>query len=621
MARRISFFRKWAYVLRFVSLWGTIVALMLVARMAFFLFEPLYDDVSFSEVWNLIVYGLPTDFTTSAYLMVIPGILLIVRLYVNRKWVENLSNAYLILISVILSGVYILDAVLFPFWQFRLDTTPFFYFFSSPSSAFASLPMWENIVIIVIFLLLSFLLFCLFRKVLGLYVTEWKTANVKWQTVALIVLTALLFLPARGGVSEATMTPGRGFYSNDNRLNQATVNPLFSLLYSLIHHDNPATQFRYVADDAEARSVLEVYEQENITSFSVENSSDISTSAVTLSDRRPDIYLVILESFSAQLMPSLGGQPIATGLDSIAAEGVLFTDFYAESFRTDRALPAILSGYPAQPTTSLMRFTSKLGNVPSLAKVLKRNGWDTNYFYGGDSDFTNMKAYLKATGFDNISDKYDYPSALHVSKWGVPDEYIFSTVMENLTPEAGRKPRFTVIQTSSSHEPFDIGLSRFGESALNSFAYTDSCLFSFVETLKGTDAWQHSLVVIVPDHWGCWPENLDDFQSRHHIPLVLTGGALKSESHLNGTIGSQADIAPTVLGLLGLPSDEFVFGHDLFDANQPHYARIAERDRFALIGSDGNLIPESVETTGVDKVELSPSKAFMQLLYSDLTDR
>ena len=82
----------------------------------------------------------------------------------------------------------------------------------------------------------------------------------------------------------------------------------------------------------------------------------------------PDILLVIMESFASDLMPSMGTQKdVAVQLDSIARQSILFTRFYANSFRTDRGLVSILSGYPAQPTTSIMRYPAKTAHLPSIA--------------------------------------------------------------------------------------------------------------------------------------------------------------------------------------------------------------------------------------------------------------
>ena len=82
---------------------------------------------------------------------------------------------------------------------------------------------------------------------------------------------------------------------------------------------------------------------------------------------RPNIIMIILESFSSHLMETLGGEPgIAVNMDEFAKEGILFTHFYANSFRTDRGLVSIISGYPAQPTTSIMKYTRKTQSLPFL---------------------------------------------------------------------------------------------------------------------------------------------------------------------------------------------------------------------------------------------------------------
>lgn len=134
--------------------------------------------------------------------------------------------------------------------------------------------------------------------------------------------------------------------------------------------------------------------------------------------KRPDVLFIIMESFSSWLMTTLGGEPgVAVQLDSLAQEGVLFTNFYANSFRTDRGLVAILSGYPAQPTTSIMKYPRKTQSIPAIAGCLKNAGYRTKYYYGGDADFTNMRSYLMSSGFEDIVADRDFPVSERLSKW------------------------------------------------------------------------------------------------------------------------------------------------------------------------------------------------------------
>ena len=208
----------------------------------------------------------------------------------------------------------------------------------------------------------------------------------------MLLCTGALFLPIRGGLTVSTMNLSRAYFSSDTRMNHAAVNPLFSFMYSASHQSGFDSQFDYFTLDRAA----------DILSGSERACIGDTIAAPVLSTTRPDIYLVILESFSAHLMPSLGGSPVAMRLDSIAEDGILFTRCYASSFRTDRALPAILSGYPGQPTTSIMKFVGKTDRLPSLPRSLDAEGYALSYYYGGDINFTSMNAYLMSAGFDRI---------------------------------------------------------------------------------------------------------------------------------------------------------------------------------------------------------------------------
>ncbi len=593
----------------FVVLWLVLMVFMTLFRAAFVLV--FVTDPGGIEA---ILHGLQGDLTMSAYMMVVPLVCVAARIWTDRAWPRTLWRVWLAVIAAVIAFCYTLDAALYPYWGFRLDTTPFFYFATSPASAMASVEWYLEVLLVLLAAALSYGMYRLFLYVCP-FRGSWSDGWRRLKTVGCVLAGGVLFFCIRGGFSEATMTPGRGFFCNDMQINQATVNPVFSLMYSAVHGDNPDNQFRFYDDDARAAEVLEAFESEQVTGDSIPQ--------VALTTKRPDVYIIILESFSAQLMPVLGGDSIAMGLNRIAeTDAVLFTDFYAESFRTDRALPTILSGYPAQPNMSIIRFTSKLGNLPSLPAKFKKAGWHTRYYYGGDPDFTNMKAYLMAIGIDELVSEQDFTAAESSSKWGIPDGTLFSRVITDTNAAKHDEPTLTVIQTSSSHEPFDVPTRRFDNPAANAFAYTDSCLTEFIKTLRASDRWANTAVIIVPDHWGCYPEGLKDYKARHHIPLILTGGAFAGLPQRICTVGSQADIAPTVARLFGLDTTGFVFGHDLLTPGAPHYARVSERDWFGLIDSQGNPTVVTVDDNRVlTGTSADGARAFIQLLYSDINRR
>ncbi|MDE7102685.1 MAG: LTA synthase family protein, partial [Bacteroidales bacterium] len=452
----------------------------------------------------------------------------------------------------------------------------------------------------------------------------------------LLVLTGALFIPIRGGFTVASMNTGHVYFSTDQRLNHAAINPAFSLMESLSKQKNFAAQYRFMAPDEAARRMRGLIDPA-VVEAQAAGQAPAQAPADTLwalsAAPRPDILLIILESFSAHLMGSLGGEPVAVHLDSLAAEGVLFTNFYANGTRTDKGLVAILSGYPAQPTTSIMKYPHKSQSLPGLARSLGQAGYEAHYYYGGDVNFTNMQSYLRSSGFSEIISDVDFPLNQQLSKWGVPDQWVFRRLLDDLTAEAtaeartsGRAPRFRVLQTSSSHEPFDVPYHRFDNPRVNAFAYTDSCVGDFIRRFRALPQWDNTLVVLVPDHQGAYPD-LDNLSvERYHIPLILTGGVVRAPRRVD-IYGSQQDLAATLLSQLGLPHDAYTFSKDLMNPEAPHFAFFTCQDAFGFVTPANRLIYDcQAERTAVDEgtargENLLPGQAYLQSLYDDLAGR
>ncbi len=611
-------------ILKLMAIFAVSVILMMLQKPLFMLVyhSSMNVDGSFvAAILDVIWHGLPMDCSVAGYLTVIPAILIIASLCTGNRVVTKIETVYYAVVSLSLATITSLDLILYEPWGFRLDVTPFFYLASSPTASLASATpgliiggtaTWAAIVLTV---------FAAYRFTASKLTVSPITTK-KRRTTAVVVmtlLTGMLFIPIRGGLTVSTMNLSSAYFSQNQRLNHAAINPAFSLLYSATHQTDFGSQFRYF-DEAEAERIM--------NALTSSRSSDVADSAL-LSTPRPDIYLVILESFSSHLLPIQGGEPIAVYLDSIAREGILFNRFYASSFRTDRAIPAILSGFPGQPTTSVMKYVDKAGNLPAWPRELKKNGYALSYYYGGDVNFTNMLAYLVNQGFENIIRDTDFPLSLRTSKWGVHDEYVFERALNDITAsDATSTPRLRVIQTSSSHEPFKVPYSnqrlRDNERA-NAFAYADSCLGAFVNRLKASPKWSRSLVIIVPDHFGVYPRNVADGEGRHHIPLVLTGGALKSYPAINHTVGSQTDIAATILGALGIGHTEFEFSHDLFDPDASHHAFFSDKNAIGMIDSCNSVYynieaERPVYTSGNATDSLTTAaKAMLQTIYTRLS--
>lgn len=550
-------------------------------------------------------------------------------------------NIYFIIASLFITCSFLLNASLYPYWKYPLDSTPLFYFFTSPADAIASVSIWQVILSIVILIVLT----------IGVWFTLRMRGEKRQQysrysygyggfgsgkrnrfddfdrhrgrtSIILLLLTGLLFLPIRGGITVSTMNTGQAYYSQNAYLNHSAVNPLFSLLESITHQEDFASQYRFMKDK-EADKIFAT-----MTSTSDENTYPLLNEA-TFKKGTPDILIVIMESFASDIMPSMGSyKDVAVCLDSIAQQSILFTRFYANSFRTDRGMVSILSGYPAQPTTSIMRYPRKTSQLPSIARNLaKYKNYKTTYYYGGDADFCNMRSYLVSQGYQHIISDANFPIEDKLSKWGVPDHILAARMMEDIKAQQNEKrPMLRILQTSSSHEPFEVPYHRLKDKRLNAFAYTDSVMGAIVREYRKLPRWKNTLIVFVPDHVGGYKENLNDHdRSRYQIPLILAGGAISRPMKV-GIIGSQHDIAATLLGQLGVEHREFTFSKNMMSDATPKFAFFAVNDAFGIVSEENSLIYDNrakriVYDKGEKGFNLKRGQAYLQKLYDDLAKK
>lgn len=620
-------------IVKFILVFVVLTALFMVQKPVFM---GVYADriaPGWPDWLTVPLHGLPMDLCMAGYLTVVPGLLIAAQLLTARRWPRVALQVWLGIVAALISAVFCLDIVLYGYWGFRLDMTPFFYFATSPSAAMASVAWWQALAGAVGFLAVGVLVWWIMRVTIDrVEVTPVKS----WSPVAVILfMTALLILPIRGSVTVSTMNPSRAYFSHNRGLNHAATNPMFNLLYSAGHQSDFGTRYRFFNDaDAAALFAQTVGETPGQPAEAGTVAANEVAAPVSVAGR-PDVYVLLLESFSAHLMPVLGGEAVATGLDSIARHGMLFTSMYANSFRTDRALPSVFSALPGQPSASILKYVDKIERLPSFPREMKEQaGYTTAYYYGGDTNFTNMQAYLMAMGVDRVVSDRDFPLSQKASKWGAPDGPLFSRAADDLglgsgAASQGAAPRLTVIQTSSSHEPFEVPYrsARWGAiPQANAFAYTDSCLTAFVNRLRDSGRWNRSLVVIVPDHYGCWPQNLPTMPERHHIPLVITGGALEGAVPAQvDTPSTQADIAATLLGLLGLDAGRFPFSRDLLSGRPvPPIAVFTESGGLCAVTPEGfvELDPDADRVTAVSGLDAASAataadraRAWLQTLY------
>jgi len=575
------------------------------------------EAITISDYFNVLWNGLPLDLSMSGYLTVFPALMLIFSIWIKPKAIIKGLNVYYGIIMFILAVICISDVIMYPHWGFHFDSTVFLYL-KNPKEALASGSAWELLIGTTGIIIATFLFFSGYILIIRQQIKKLKVPRSIGKTFGiLLLLTALLFIPIRGGFTVSTMNIGKVYFSDKMFLNHAAINPQFNLMYSLTKSEDFSSQYQfYDQEDAERvfHSLNEIVGKDSVIQI--------------LNTEKPNIILFVLESFSANVVGSLGAtESITPNLDSIAKEGVLFTNFYANSFRTDRALVSILSGYPAHPTTAIIKYPQKTQSLPSIPKSLRENGYDLSFFYGGDADFANMRSYLIGTcTIDNIVSDKDFPISQRLTKWGVPDALLLEKAYTDIASRSKEQPFFDIILTLSSHEPFDVPTNKYNEPFLNAISYTDSCAGIFIDKLKESAIWNNTLIIMLADHpMQSYPHGVNNSDpQRFHIPMIWTGGAIKKPGIITD-YGSQNDLARTLLSQLQIKEDEYKFGKDMLNTGTNKFAFYSYYNGFSMIDSTGTVIYDNdkndvISLTG-DSMLIKKSKVFFQTMYKDLGDR
>jgi phosphoglycerol transferase MdoB-like AlkP superfamily enzyme len=286
---------------------------------------------------------------------------------------------------------------------------------------------------------------------------------------------------------------------------------------------------------------------------------------------RPRLNVVILleESLGSEFWGCLGRTNTLTPeMDRLATrEGLLFDNIYASGNRTVRGMEGALSSFPPLPGDAIVH-RDRSENVETLARVLKRDSYNTMFLYGGHAMFDNMKPFLVANGFDQIVDEKDFPNPSFANVWGVADEDLYAGAIRQFRAlSQTNKPFFATILSVSNHKPYTYPRGRIPENPNGTrdhvVKYTDWCLGQFFKAAKQEAFWTNTIFVVVADHGARVYGSQDIPIFSYEIPLVILGPAVAPQPQRFHALGCSLDLPPTILGLIGRPYETLFLGRDL----------------------------------------------------------
>ena len=615
-----GFKNKFLFFLSYFLLW---IGYFVFSRTVFLLFY--YDktlELGLETTLKTFLYGLRLDLSFASYLSVIPFFLILFSFFIKPVKIHKTIKWYSYLLLILINLLLIIDIGLYQTWGVRIDRTLLTYV-DTPELMLASVSAFKMITGSVVWVVISIVFIKLFKSVITTKMLAIRKGS--WfQLPVLFFIIISLIIPIRGGLQLIPINQSNVYFSNKMFANHAAINFVWNFSNTLsfkIEDENPYKIF----DDLTAQKIIDKNRAPLL----------IATNDSILNTQKPNVILLIWEGLTAKVVGPLGGEKgVTENLNKLVKEGIFFTNFYANGDRTDKGIPSILSGYYPQPIRKIMRMPNKSRSLPMLPQKMIDLGYETSFYYGGDTNFGNMNTYLRNAGISNIIEGREFDKKDWNSKWGVHD-YVF---MERFTKDLSQpqiEPFFKIALTLSSHEPYEFpDTFKFGrDTEVNKFrsshAYTDKVIGEFIKKAKIQCWWENTLIIIVADHGHGLPERKGYFNapSRFKIPMLWLGGALAKRDTIVSTISAQTDLSYTLLQILNQDPSDFKWGKNIFNNSESQYAHYIFNKGFGIIDKNGIYVYDFIsnkafEEKGASIKKLdSLGKAISQNSYQDFLDR
>lgn len=410
------------------------------------------------------------------------------------------------------------------------------------------------------------------------FMQPWLAMQNSWGATMTLVVWPFIFLLLAFAIRSTTghrpANPAMFALTTDSMVNSLILNSAWSVthaIYNLKHEAKSSEMYGKMA------------EQDVIALIASERLQSPATAAFlgrpdmpTLSHLQPsrkrekplNLVIILEESLGATFVESLGGVPVTPELEKLKDEGWWFEQLYATGTRSVRGIEAVVTGFPPTPAQSVVKLSLSQQRFFSLADLLGRRGYHTEFIYGGESHFDNMNGFFMGNGFQTVTDQKDYKDPVFVGSWGASDEDLFNKAHEQIRAQHDQgKPFFTLVFSSSNHSPFEFPDGRITlhdpvkATENNAVKYADYALGKFFEQAKQSAYWQDTVFIVVADH---------DIRVRgdslvpvknFHIPALILGADI--EPRKIKTVASQIDLPVTALSLMGIDAEQPMLGRDI----------------------------------------------------------
>ena len=608
-------------LLKFILFW---MCFFFAGRLLFLcVYRAQFAGAGVGAFVSCFLHAVRLDLSATAYLLTLPLLLLSLQLVFRQRALRVILDTVTFLELLVCSLIQLGEIGVYGEWLGKLNYKVLLYL-RHPMEILTTATTGQLLLSFVAIVLLCGGFFRLYRRWVMRPEIETVSRAALWAPLAFVLSGGCCFIGMRGGFDAIPITQSAAYYSTYTVLNDAAVNPQWNLMCSFYDFGDIDPLRYHFMDDAEA---------ERLKNECLRPQKD--TAVAVLEKGKVNIVFILLESWSADLIESLRGtRGVTDEFHALEAEGILFTDFYANGHRSQQAMASIFSGFPPLPMYDITDDFSKYSRLPSLAKELKKAGYHTSFYFGGNLDYGNIRSFLLHCGFDRLVEEKDMDRRLPRAKLGIHDQYTFDIHHRAMNREA--RPFFSVLFTLSSHSPYDqpevkevspVDIRHVETPFLNSARYCDHFLGRYFDSVRREDWYANTLFVILGDH--SHPTHLETKNltpEYQHVPLLLYGEVIPNawRGRKIDRICSHVDVAGSLLRQLGLDASAFVWGKDLFNPYASPFAYFEAytgsgwiRPQAAYVGVEGGSGWQSTyygDSLLYSRTE-KESKAYLQCLY------
>ena len=555
----------------------------------------------------------------ACYIIILPCLFVLLSVLIPFFRKAVVYKIYSGIALILLLTIVVTDLEIYTEWGYRLDSTVLQYL-SSPKEVLASaghLPIfWILLLFALVFTGVQFL----FNKLIdrSVFLLQPKTEKRFYSLFQIVCFTVLLIIPIRGGLQMQPMNPSWVYFSLNNFANLSALNACWNFFQDVLDKErgikNP---YVYFSTERSVKIVDSLY-----------RSSNAHTQIIDTSLGHTNVILIVWESFTKKIVDtSIEGQQVTPNFNRLKNEGVYFNNIYSSGDRTHKGISAILSGYPALPNTSIIRFPQKSAKLELISNSFKEHNYSSTFYYGGDANYDNYKSFLLHGQFDKITSEDFFSSKDKLTQWGAVDGAVASRMVNDF--KSWKEPFFNCWLTLTSHVPYKIPENPVFQGNdettkfLNSLHYTDKVLGLLIENCKKQAWWKNTVIIITADHGIRFPATgkvVNDFK----IPMLWLGGPVEKKAGLViNKLASQIDLSATLMNQFGWSTSPFPFSRDITDSTTVPFAffsnsvsvGLVEPNKYFIYDVKGKSVKE--QQGDIDNNDVTAGKALEQFIYSD----